>query len=339
MAYKKATYSGPGALARGLHEFITTLGNGEAWSLVWGSAPTTANTQVKQCVYENKGSVGTDKIYVGVEFNFNEGLQQYYIMLRGIQGVNLSAGDLRGHYNVSEGAVISLGGSSFQFETRLFANSRRFMLHTLFGSYSQMLYGGLAVPIARPTEYPYPLVVFGNMTEDRTLGQKSTSSRITYVETRFIYNCDGWLAGYTNFQIFLPDNTWQGGYSISGASYRSDPPIGVYPWTVGAGGYTNKTISGTNSKSAFEPASTTSGMMEVYYENFADSNMGPLLEQNYIRRRVNKYTDQVLGSLEGIRGIIGSKVAGSEITDENGVKHYVIASANDPSKVSALEMQ
>lgn len=335
MAYKKETYSSPGHLVQALHDYLTTLADGDRWSVVWGTAPTNSNTQDTQCVYRARGSSGTENIYVGVQVQFNEAMAQYYLMFLGLQGLNSEATTVKDHFNVSAGVVMSFGGSAFQYETRFFANARRFMIHTQFGAYSQFAYCGLMIPIARPAEYPYPLMVCANMAEAGTI---SGSTKYNYTSNDETRNSDGWAAGSTNFRILQPDNTWASG---RGFDSKSSPDIGVYPWTVGRGDNGNKAYKFVLSTpvSAFRGASSDSTMLRDYYKNFVDSGLGPLLEQNYIRKRTDGYTDSVLGSMEGVRGVIGSKVAGSEITDNANVKHYVVSCFNQTVLVAALEMQ
>lgn len=339
MAYKKQTYSSPVALVSALHTFITTLGNGDKWSVVWGTAPTAANTQSTQCVYQGPGSSGKEKIYIGMQVEFSEIKNRYYVVFYGMQGINTQAGTITNHFNMSQGVVISLGSQSFQFETRLFANARRFMLHVQFGAYSQFAYCGLMIPIARPTEYPYPLMVCANMDASNTIN--APSSQTDYTSLSGQYNSDGWLAASDNFQLLQPDNIWQAGRAYQSSSFATAPLLSVYPWAVGAiNNSSNKEFGNTTSSvEAFPYTASSRDSIAEYYEEFINSDVGPLLEQNYIRRRYSSLKDAVLGSMEGVRGVIGAKVAGSEITDNNSVKHYIVACNNLSHLNAALEMQ
>jgi len=158
MAYETGTATDHDDLLDKLIAFLTTdLPSVQQWTVL---ADRTESGSGQRCVYlHGPGLAGTDNIYVGIRVKTDDGGIIYHWELRGMAGYNSEA-EFESQVGVSNPHYVPLydSGMSYHF----FATGRCFKVSALVESTVWVpCYGGLMLPYALPSEFPYPLFIGG----------------------------------------------------------------------------------------------------------------------------------------------------------------------------------
>lgn len=137
-------------------QFTTTIGALTAQGQAWEQNRYTGT----ELMVKGKGLAGTDAIYVNMSLYTDTGADVHNILIQGAVGyVNANAVDDQPASSPKVG--LSLWNDAMQYW--IIANGRRFIIVCKVSTSYVSGYFGFILPYATPTQYPYPLVIAGNI--------------------------------------------------------------------------------------------------------------------------------------------------------------------------------
>lgn len=161
MAYETGTATSHTDLFDKLKLFLTTnvdlVADSQEWTVEW-EAPIGA-PNLTDIVLKGPGLAGGDAVLVGLSLAVSVPDDSYILFSRGMTGVTPESVAIAGHVNRSPlvGMYLDLNPMTYWFV----ANGRRFVVVMKISTVFQAMYGGLYLPYALPTIYPYPFFIGG----------------------------------------------------------------------------------------------------------------------------------------------------------------------------------
>jgi len=223
------------ALLTALKTFLTTdtdlVTAGEEWAVEKDetiasysmSNPTVSipsggwGTQFRDVYFTGPGLAGTDAIHVNIRAYDVPAVGAYSWM---IQGATDYDGGVPWHQQPNNSwysnnfRYFPLGNSTIDYW--FVANGRRFMVVAKISGDSFFLHGGLILPYALPSEYPYPLMVSACTNLANALPSDTSLSNF-------------WVSNYDNPAMFRHrDSIWL--YSSLFTSIATSAQFGIWPW-------------------------------------------------------------------------------------------------------------
>lgn len=161
MAFATGTATSHTDLFAKLKTFLTTnadlVAASQAWTTPWvapGGAPNTTDI-----VLQGPGLAGGDAVLVGLSLVADVPNDSYVLYSRGMTGILTTGVAIADHVDRSPlvGMYLDPNPMTYWFV----ANGRRFVVVVKISTTFQTMYGGLYLPYATPTVYPYPFFIGG----------------------------------------------------------------------------------------------------------------------------------------------------------------------------------
>lgn len=162
MAYETGTATDHADLFDKLKSFLTTntdlVADSQEWDNPWSAPPGAPNTT--DVVMRGPGLAGDDAVLVGLSLVADVANDSYVLYSCGMTGILGAGVGIADHVNRSPlvGMYLDPNPMTYWFV----GNGRRFVVVTKISTVYQAMYGGLYLPYALPTVYPYPLFVGGS---------------------------------------------------------------------------------------------------------------------------------------------------------------------------------
>lgn len=229
MAFEKGTASNFADLFDKFVSFLTTnpdlVAKGQAHELVFRSKPTgwdgrvTTSVQREHAVFKGPGLAGEDEIFTSITTHGDTALDYYNWGIAGCTGFKPTA--LGQNYaNLRNGMT---GPSTYvgcllwnqPMPYWFFANGRRWWVVVKVSTIYSSCGAGFILPSVAPSEFPYPLAVFGSYpdstdrwssTANSHRGLTSPYNRQCYLRTPNGSWADWYSNGYTNWEVNDPSN-------------------------------------------------------------------------------------------------------------------------------------
>lgn len=155
--------------------FGFTIGDlaAQAWAI---------NRRDKETVFlEGPGSSGTDNIYITLHTYENVGADYYNWEILGNDGY-VADQDKDGQVNVSPPSYVPLLNNTMTYW--FVASGRRFIVIAKTSTNYHGCYGGLFLPFATPTQYPYPIFIGGSTGIETAKWSNNTWNSTVAVDTK-----------------------------------------------------------------------------------------------------------------------------------------------------------
>jgi hypothetical protein len=242
------------------------------------------------------GSGGTDQIFVGITTFENATADYYNWRLMGCTGYDGSL-TFAGQPGVMQNVFFTLWNSPIPYT--FVANGRRCVVVAQISSSWVMLYLGFINQYPSPAQYPYPLLVGGNMAWETEPAGNSTSWRWSQGDNR-----------NHNFPFSNFVNTG-GGLAVNTMQMRLRSPAGVWLGlkTGDNGAYFD---GGTN--------------IWPYMAGMANlqQNLGATPQSPAMPIILHDPSPEVFGELDGVVATSGQGVASGDLLSISGVDHLVV---------------
>lgn len=301
MAYATGTATSHTDLWTKLLSFLTTnaslVSAGQAWTQVWSAT--------NQVVLKGPGLAGSDNIYIGLSRVDDPTDDSYSILMRGMTGVLAGATDIGGHVNVSK--AVGIYSDSQPMTYWFVANGRRFVVVLKISTVFEAMYGGLFLPYAVPTSYPYPLFVGGSRGENPS---SPVSWRNTAADhTQFVSpNYNAIPVRDSCAWMLDPASDWKRCWN--NGSDPGDPKIGMAPEQMFEGWGIED-----NGSSGYGYDSIRQRMAAGYDGTF------PLIDISLVQASPS---DQTYGILDGCYRVPGAGNSSENIITASSVDHLVV---------------
>lgn len=165
MAYETGTAANQTDLFDKMVAFLTTnaelVADDQQWQKVWESKDVKSGGR-RDCILVGPGLGGQQNVYVGLGVRADAVADERWLLLRGMSGVILTAADLDDHVNVNP-AEIRFYADGNPMTYWITGSGRRFTGVVKISTVFEAFYGGLFLPYAAPTKYPYPLAIGGSV--------------------------------------------------------------------------------------------------------------------------------------------------------------------------------
>jgi hypothetical protein len=179
--------------------FTTTQGAmkaaGQEWIYEGRASDQTDGGWVK-----GRGLAGTESIYVGLRSAIDAGNDIYSIEIGGAQGFNAAFG-WASQVGKSPTTYVASWNSSVPYW--IVASGRRFVVVSKVSTTYHAMYGGLILPYATPSQYPYPHFIGGHGASNLRWSDTSVGFR------QFIDPGATSTATNTGANLCFPDGSWQ----------------------------------------------------------------------------------------------------------------------------------
>ncbi|MNK66237.1 hypothetical protein D3C87_855530 [compost metagenome] len=327
MAYQTGVASDHIDLWDKLKAFLTTdpalVAAGQNWSVAWEAASGAAFPT--DIVLKGPGMAGDDEVFIGLRRVDAPQLQSFFIRMVGMTGVLPGGVAYNNHVNVSDNVVMFLDQNPMKYW--FVANGRRFVVVVKVSTVYETLYGGLFLPYADPTQYPYPLMVGGS-------AGASFDENYNWTNTQFSHS--QFITPQTNASTppndrgslyFLdPSAQWVAADNKDRtSSIQSSAGVAPYHWLGGLGTH----LSASNN---------------VGYPTLLDRTLGCLggsfaLQPVTLVQR--QPTDQTYGVFHGVYQVSGNGNPAENIIEMDGVDHLVVQNVwrTTPNSYWALALE
>lgn len=282
-----------------LEAFLTGVALGaEAWTTMRYTPVVGAGTS--ELILRAPGLAGTDQIFTGIQTFENATADYFNWRLGGFTGFN-NALAFAAQPGVMQNVFMSLWNSPIPYW--FVANGRRVVMVAKVSTNFMMMHLGFINQYASPSQYPYPLLIGGNMAWSPELNLADASWR--------------WSTPNAVANRNFPMATASSGPPIGGiidntCSCRLRSPNGV--WI--------KLIAGFNS--AYQDLDSSniwpymSGMVNL------QQNLGAGAQNPLLPIILHDATPEVYGELDGIYATTGQAVASEDLITEAGDDHLIV---------------
>ena len=213
MAYETGTATSHLDLIRKLRTFLTTnatlVSLGQEWDeLGWNDTGTYCELFLK-----GPGNAGLDEIFVNINTYTDAGSSMYRWTLRGATGYNSAQAIADQPGSNPQARFLALWGSSIPYW--FIANGRCFKVIAKVSTTYHCMYGGFILPIATPSEYPYPLAIGGSVSTSSQIYSTATAAASNFYDPGINTLSDAGTLGLRN-----TSGVWLSGFNraVSGAS-------------------------------------------------------------------------------------------------------------------------
>jgi hypothetical protein len=298
-------------------EFLISDGStdfivGDDWSIGLtagdlGAQAWTVNRREQDKVFlQGPGLSGTDEIYVSIKTYFDAGLDYYNWEIRGADGYSANA-DETAQPNVSSAHYMPAWNASISYWFR--ASGRFFIVVPKISTTYQGCYGGLFLPFATPTQYPYPLAIGGSS------GTKTNRWSATSESARMFFS-----PGVGGLSIRDPDGAWRSFYHAAPIGNSISESI-LHP-------YWSRELS--KGRSAWE----------LIRESVGNKRCLWAITLRDLGTEFPAYKG-TLGILDGCKAVPGFNTASEDVVDGDGVDHIVFQNVfrTSPAEYFAVGME
>lgn len=315
MAFATGTASSHTDLFAKLKTFLTTntdlVAASQAWTNPWsapGGAPNTTDI-----VLEGPGLAGGDAVLVGLSLVADVPDDSYVLYSRGMTGVVSGGVRIADHVNRSPlvGMYLDANPMTYWFV----ANGRRFVVVVKISTIFQAMYGGLYLPYATPTVYPYPYFIGGTRGEIAVapLNWRSVQADHThFVSPAAVAGFGGQPNRDTGAWMLDPAANWIRCWN--NGSDLGNPKIGLGPENLFDGLSASRGV--TTLQYGYDNVRQRTG--QCYGGDFM---LSPI---TFVQQTP---TDQTYGILDGCFRVTGMNNAAENIVTIGGVDHLVVQNA------------
>lgn len=290
MAYEIGTATNFSDLATKLVTFLTTvLPVGQRWTVMRDNVESGYD---RNLILRGPGLAGTEQIFVLIGLYKSVGSDYYNWEIRGATGYN--AGDTWiNQPGISPAAYFTLWNSATPYW--FVGNGRRVIVAAKISTTYVSCYGGLIIPHALPSEYPYPLFIGGNHRTQAIRWSDATPNNKCYWSG--VYNSDTSASGF----LRLPGGAWQGcGAHSNGSDTAASVAAAVKQWPYAHDQENTERVFGSTTEYSLFPI--------VLYSSTLGGNM--------------------YGEFDGVYHISGFANASENTTLVSGVTHVVLQNAH-----------
>lgn len=198
MAWETGTATDYDDLLDKLKTFLTTKAALVALNQEWTVLKDEIISDDRYVYFRGPGLAGNDQIHVNIKRYYSSGTGAYNWEFKGATSYDggLSFANQPG---VSGYCYLCLANLSMTYW--FFANGRRFIVIAKIGSVYTSAYGGLIMPYALPSEYPYPMFIG---TSSYRSDELYTNATYTYAFWKGAYL----YSTYAAVKLRLPDGFW-----------------------------------------------------------------------------------------------------------------------------------
>ena len=176
MAYETGVAANQTDLFDKIVAFLTTnaglTADDQQWVKVWESKDVKTGGR-RDCIVVGPGLGGQQNVYVGLGVRSDPISDERWLVIRGMSGVIASADNLDEHVNVNPNEIrFYADGNPMTYW--IVGSGRRFAGVVKISTVFEAFYGGLFLPYASPTKYPYPLAIGGTVDGVRPEGENDS---------------------------------------------------------------------------------------------------------------------------------------------------------------------
>lgn len=175
------------------------------------------SSRVPELIMHGPGLSASDEIYTGLRRNCSRGADYWNWQINGMIGY-VSANSYATQPGVSPTKSMLLTSDNIPYW--MVGNGRRWIVAAKIGTQYEIAHGGLILPYATPSQYPYPLLVGGTVNGATTARWSDTGAGHTNFANTASSGClrsvaGSWMAGY---------DIWpQAVAGITAYNYRNTP--------------------------------------------------------------------------------------------------------------------
>jgi hypothetical protein len=279
-----------------LKNFASGVGMGaEAWTVMRYSAPGGAGS-THELILRGPGLGATDQIFVGISTFENATADYFNWRLAGMTGFNnaLAFGAQPGYMG---NVFNSLWNSPIPYW--FVANGRRIIIVAKISTFFVMTYLGFINQYPSPSQYPYPLLIGGNMAwspepalTDGSWRWSSGSVLNTNFPMAYFGSPVPVQENSVSCRLRTPNGVWKAFWTGQNGFYNDNDASGIWPYMQG---------------------------MVNLQQNLGPGNQSPLLPII-----LHDNIPEVYGELDGVLATSGQAIASEDLITESGDDHLVV---------------